>query len=315
MRIIAAIFFVMIVLSCAACVTKTVEINYFGQKSPGMTAELFAPEILGTTANEHSAVAFSPDGSVVLWAVMDRHYRGRLFEMKYENEMWSKPSSPAFADTTSDDYSPSFSPDGKTLFFSSRRKAPTGYPEGNGNRIWSVAKTPEGWGIPEPIDTTVSKSREFGHSITRNGNLYFASTPGGPDLNIYRAEFTNGNYTEPALLSGNINSAGYEDGPYIAPDESYLIFESGRERIDGSLDLFIVFKNNDGQWGTPVNMGPAINTESYERFARVSPDGKYVFFASDRNKDSGRVGYDMYWIDARIIDELRQKGSEPFVPN
>ncbi len=306
MRIIAEILFALTLLLSVACGTKPVEINYLGQKPPGMTAELFAPEILGTRANEHSAVAFSPDGRVVLWAVMDSQYRGRLFEMKYEKESWSKSSSPAFADTTSDDYSPSFSPDGKTLFFSSRRKAPEGYPEGTGNRIWSVAKTPDGWGIPEPIDTTVSKSQEFGHSVTKSGTLYFASTPGGPDLNIYRAEFTNGGYTEPVLLPIGINSEGYEDGPYIAPDESYLIFESGREGVDGSLDLFIVFKNNDGQWGTPVNMGPKINTDSYERFARVSPDGQYLFFASDRNKAQRRIGYDIYWIDAKIIDELRQ---------
>jgi len=306
MKIIAGIFFAIAVLTCIACRTKA-QINYLGQKPPGMTAELFAPELLGTSANEHSAVAFSPDGSVVLWAVMDSQYRGRLFEMKYENEKWSKPSSPAFADTTSDDYSPSFSPDGKTLFFSSRRKAPAGYPEGSGNRIWSVTKTPDGWGIPEPIDTTVSKSQEFGHSATQNGTLYFASTPGGPNLNLYSAAFTNGGYRQPVLLPTSINSDGYEDGPYIAPDESYLIFESGREGADGSLDLFIVFKNNDGQWGTPLNMGPKINTEHYERFARVSPDGKFLFFASDRNKAPGKIGYDMYWIDAKIIDELRQK--------
>jgi hypothetical protein len=306
MKIIAGIFFAIIVLSCMVCATKQVEINYLAQKPPGMTAVLFAPEILGTSANEHSAVAFSPDGSVMLWAVMDRQYKGRLFEMKYEKGLWSKPSIPAFADTTSDDYSPSFSVDGKTLFFSSRRKAPPGYPEGRGNRIWSVPRTPEGWGIPEPIDTIVSKSQEFGHSIAKNGAMYFASTPGGPDLNIYTAEYTNGHYTKPVLLPTSINSAAYEDGPYIAPDESYLIFESGREEKDGSLDLFITFKNTNGQWGSPVNMGPKINSDSYERFARVSPDGKYLFFASDRNKGPGRIGYDMYWIDARIIDELKK---------
>lgn len=307
MRIIVALSVVITVLSCIACGTKSVDINYLGQKPPGLTAELFAPEILGTNANEHSAVAFSPDGSLVLWAVMDRQYKGRLFEMKYENGLWSKPSSPAFADTTSDDYNPSFSADGKTLFFSSRRKAPASYPEGRGNRIWSVLKTPDGWGVPEPIDTTVSKSQEFGHSVTKNKTLYFASTPGKPNVNLYRAEFINGRYTEPVLLPATINSNGYEDGPCIAIDESYLIFESSRESVDGSLDLFIVFKNSDGQWGTPVTMGPAINTENYERFARVSPDGKYLFFASDRNKAPGRFGYDMYWIDAKIIDDLRQK--------
>jgi len=288
-----------------ACKSETVEIDYLGRKPPGMTAELFAPEFLGTNANEHSAVAFSPDGRVVLWAVMDSQYRGRMFEMKYENGSWSKPTRPVFADTTSDDYSPSFSPDGKKLFFCSRRKTPDSYPTGNGNRIWSVVKTAEGWGVPEPIDTVVSRSQEFGHSIAKNGNLYFASTPGGPDLNIYQAVLTSEGYEKPGAVEA-INSLGYEDGPYIAPDESYLIFESSRDGADGNLDLFIVFKDNGGQWGTPVNMGSKINTMHSERFARVSPDGNYLFFASDRQKSATKIGYDIYWIDASIIDELRK---------
>jgi hypothetical protein len=52
-------------------------------------------------------------------------------------------------------------------------------------------------------------------------------------------------------------------------------------------------------------MGPKINTGSYERFARVSPDGEYLFFGSDRNRTAEKIGYDMYWIGAKVIDELR----------
>jgi hypothetical protein len=127
-----------------------------------------------------------------------------------------------------------------------------------------------------------------------------------PNVNIHRAEVINGRYSKPEMLSALINSGGYQDGPCIAPDESYLIFESNRnEEIDGSLDLFIVFKDSDGQWGTPVNMGPEINSKSSERFARVSPDGKYLFFGSNRNKTAEKTGYDVYWIDAKVIDKLR----------
>lgn len=293
------------VLVFLACKPKPVEINYLDQKGPGMEAKLFAPEVLGTSANEHSAVAFSPEGTVVLWAVMDGQYRGRLFEMQFKNGKWSLPASRAFADTTSDDYNPCFSTDGKLLFFSSKRKAPSGYPVGNGNRIWVVERTDNGWGIPKPIDTTVSKSREFGFSVAGSGTLYFASSSGGPNLDIYQSKYTEGTYTEPEMLPAGFNSNGYEDGPYIAPDESYLIFESSRDQEDGNLDLFITFRNGDGQWGAPVNMGPKINTKNYERFPRLSPDGKYFFFASDRIKGSGRLGYDMYWVDAKIIEELR----------
>ena len=49
-------------------------------------------------------------------------------------------------------------------------------------------------------------------------------------------------------------------------------------------------------------MGPKINTEKSERFAGLSPDMKYLFFGSDRNGNS-----DIFWIDAKVIDELRSE--------
>lgn len=282
--------------------------KYLGQRPPGMVAKEFAPGIISTQSNEHSPLSFSPDGTVVLWAVMDSKFRGRIFEIKYKDGSWTKPASPSFADTTADDYCPSFSPDGK-LLFSSRRKAPDGFPQGRGNRIWQVSKTENGWGNPVPFDTTVSKSKEFSHSVTKNGTVYFsAPSDGRTEMNIYRAERIGKSYSKPSPLPYGINSIGYEDGVFIAPDESYLIFESTRpEGIEGSHDLYISFKKKNGQWGMPRNMGPEINSGSMERFPRLSPDGNYFFFASNRDKSNGKVGYDFYWIDAKIIDIIKNR--------
>ncbi len=280
-------------------------IDYPGQKPPGMQAELFAPGLVSSGLSEHSAPAFSPDGSVVLWTVMDKNYRGYLLEMVYSNGAWSRPARPSFADSTADDYYPSFSPDGKKLFFSSRRKLPEGFSLETGIRIWEVEKKPGGWGNPVPFDTTVSKGEDYAHSIASNGTFYFSSGEGS-DLNIRKAEKGSSGYATPVLLPFSINSVGYEDGPYIAPDESFLIFESQRpEGINGSLDLYIAFKNKKGEWTLPVNMGPAINSASAERFAGLSPDGKYLFFGSGRNMSPGNWGFDIFWIDAKVIAELR----------
>lgn len=299
------------VLASCTSLRKT-QIHYPAARPHGLDAELFAPGLISTNANEHSVLAFSPDGSVVLWAIMDKNFRGRLLEMKYVNGKWSKPASPSFADTTADDYCPSFSVDGQKLFFSSRRKAPEGYPTGRGNRIWTVDKQPDGWGMPTPLDTTVSKAKEFGHSIAKNGTIYFASgLDGGADMNILKAEKTVTGYTKPVLLPYSINSVGYEDGPCISQNEDYLIFESTRpDGIAGSHDLYISFKDKNKRWGMPVNMGPKINSAGWERFPRLSPDGKYLFFASDRDKSAGKTGYDIYWIDAKLIEELRNQKND-----
>ena len=48
-------------------------------------------------------------------------------------------------------------------------------------------------------------------------------------------------------------------------------------------------------------MGPAVNTESQERFPSVSPDGKYIFFA----RHMPETYSDIFWTDAKIIKELK----------
>jgi hypothetical protein len=289
---------------------KVRDVDYLGQKPPGMVAELFAPGLISTNAYEHSAPAFSPDGDVVLWTVVDRNYRASMMHMKYEQGKWSSPARPSFADSTADDYYPSFSPDGKKLYFGSRRKAPSGYP-GTDMRFWVVERNGSDWKEPTPFDTVVSKGKEFAHSIAESGTLYFSVAPeSGRNMNVQKAELKNGGYTKPVALPFSINSVDYEDGPYIAPDESFLIIESQRpEGIGGSLDLYISFKADGDRWTIPINMGPKINSAFSERFARLSPDGKYLFFGSGRNQSADNFGFDIYWIDSKVINELRTNAS------
>jgi thioredoxin-like negative regulator of GroEL len=153
-----------------------------------------------------------------------------------------------------------------------------------------------------PFDTIISKGEDYAHSITKKGTLYFSGSPNGrTSMNISQATKANGGYSESIRLPYPVNSTGYEDGPFIAPDETFLIFESDRpEGINGSLDLYITFKSEDGGWSIPINMGLKINSAFGERFARLSPDGHYLFFGSTRAGN-----FDIYWIDARIIEELK----------
>jgi hypothetical protein len=71
----------------------------------------------------------------------------------------------------------------------------------------------------------------------------------------------------------------------------------------GGTDLYISFRNPDGDWTGPRNMGPEINTPAVEAFASTSPDGRYLFFASSPN---GNV--DIYWVDAAFLAKLRPDG-------
>jgi Tol biopolymer transport system component len=306
MKVIKLIF-VIVIFSCNQTKEDKVKIDYFGQKPPVAKAELFAPAILDTSSFKHSAPAFSPDGKIVLWAVMQMPtYHTSILEMKFENGEWSSKQSPSFSDSTSNEVYPSFSPDGQTLYFSSDRKTSSSDTTFKGNRLWKVERNENNWGDPVLLDTLISKGGEYASSITEKGNLYFTKGPHrSPDWNIHVSNKTDVGYSTPTALA--FNSTGYEDGPFVAPDESYIIFESQRqESIDGSIDLFICFKNKDVQWSEPKNMGAKINSSFSERFSRVSPDGKYLFFGSNRDHDQKKPGFDIFWIDASIIEELRK---------
>ena len=296
---------------CALGQTEPMNIKgkYFGEKPPGMTATIFAKGIISTDSIEHSSPAFSPDGRLVLWT---RIYSGKpsfILEMTQQDGKWTTPSAPSFANSTADDFYPSFSVDGKELYFSSRRSLPQGYPKNQDMWIWEVERKNNAWGISKPLDSTIMKGFEYAHSVSKKGTIFFSSRrPGARDFDIFFAKRKNNKFLPPKILNEDINTAGYEDGPFISPDESYLIFESQRpESIDGSIDLYICFKQKDGTWTKAKNMGPRINTKYSERFAKVSPDGKYLFFGSNRRELADNLYFDIYWIDARIIQELKNE--------
>jgi hypothetical protein len=91
--------------------------------------------------------------------------------------------------------------------------------------------------------------------------------------------------------------------PFIAPDESYLIWDSKREGGYGDTDLYISFRQKDGSWGPAINMGANVNSDKWDAYASVTPDGKYILF--NRRIDNNTDNVDIYWVDARIIETLR----------
>ncbi len=300
-------------ISCSGSHSKVV-VNYLWQDPPGKTATVFAPGIISTDKMEHSAPIFSPDGSVVLWTVVPDGFSGPayLMEMTYREGDWSSPFRASINDSLTDTYYPSFSVDGKTLYFSSRRKVPATFMPQGDIRIWQVTREKNGWGNPVPMETSLSRGSEFAHSVTRDGTIYFSSgfledpSKNRSGWSIFKASPHHPKHRKTESLPYSINSLGYEDGPFIAPDESFLIFESDRPEGMGGTDLYISFRNKADLWSVPVSMGPSINSPYFERFARLSPDGKYLFFGTSRDEKEGHPGFDIYWIDAGIIGELKQ---------
>lgn len=274
--------------------------KYFGQKKPGKKPELFAPEIVSSIFTEHSSGVFSPDGKAFYWTSNQNQFK--IFRMELKNNIWTEPEIASFSGKYSD-YNPVLSYDGKRLFFVSGQPLSEESSVDDDN-IWYVEKTGSGWSERKPVRNVNSESYEGGPFAAKDGTLYFFSnrTGGKGYFDIYKSDLINDSYTKPEILGGHVNTEYYEAYPCVSPDNDFIIFESDRSKGYGSTDLYISFRNKNGTWKEAVNMGEKINTKYREAFPYFSPDGKYLFFGSDR---LGTL--DIFWVDGEIIYKLKEK--------
>jgi ankyrin repeat protein len=271
--------------------------DYLGQTEPGDTPQMFAPGIVSGHGfeSEHSPPVFSPDLKEVYWTPK---YKGPIFFMEQKNDVWTAPKSAPFCSEYGDG-EPIFSPDGKKLFFLSFRPLKPGGPSDKEN-MWYVERTLEGWSEPKPVSPLINAfDLHWLFSIADNGTIYFAS-PSGNSLgsnDIYSSRLVNGEYEEPKNLGNVINTSSIDHTPYIAPDESYLIYVSSRESSSPrDMKFYISYRNEDDSWTKPVNIGEKINSIRLSLCPAVTPDGKYMFFIG---------GGDIYWVDAEFIERLK----------
>lgn len=299
---------------------------YLGQKPPETTPEIFAPHIVSTGFDELCSV-FSSDLREFYFSIqMPGHIHHTMLCIKLEKNGWTKPQVLPFSGRYSD-AEIAFSPDEKKLFFASFRPDNTGGEKENNWDIWYVEKMSNGWSKPKNLGPPINSDQSDTYpSFTKDGTLYFASNRKGSlgGMDIYYSRFINSRYTEPKNLGDPINTEFPEEG-MISSDGSYLIFTScGRPDSYGGCDLYISFRKNNGTWTEPKNMGETINSSAHEYCPSISPDGRYFFFSSFRRlkhisskpiyryediidlyNSPGNGNGDIYWMDAKIIEELR----------
>jgi len=269
---------------------------YLGQKPPGLIPEIFAPGIISLKWSVHSSPIFSPDGREVYWSVMDNDKPIRIKVMKMENGIWTEPVDAPFLSQTTDS-NPFFTHDGKKIMFKSYRE--------NKNAIWVAQRERETWGIPKELSPMLTSFHlGWQASISQSGNVYFVlAVKGFGSHDIYKCEWNGKEYKEPEKLGSAINSEGDDWQPFVAPDESYIIF-SRYYPAESTTRLFVSFRRDDGSWSDAVIMKDAINAVD-AAWPYVSPDGKYFFFVSSRNNNIRH--YDVYWVSAKIIQEYKGK--------
>jgi hypothetical protein len=281
--------------------TPVLKGKYLGQEPPGLAPVIFAKGIVSTEANELNCV-FSPDGKELFFTVW-KAGQNTLMTMRQEKGRWSERTVVSFSGKYSD-VDPYITFDGKKLFFSSMRPL-QGEGPGKDSDLWYVEKEKSGqWGTPVRLETPNTPGKDdYYTSMTQEGTLYFSifETHGSPG-DIYRSKLVKGKYTEAELVKHTVSTQFNEHDPFIAPDESYLIFTSNRAGGYGRGDLYITFRSADGTWTEARNMGDKINSSGYDFCPMLSPDGKYLFFTRNINRNG-----DIYWVDAKVIETFKPR--------
>jgi hypothetical protein len=260
---------------------------YLGQRPPGTGPEYFGVGVIDN--NERIfAIAFSPDGRECFYTNSQK--LNTIMMTKERDGVWTKPVVAEFSGKVFE-FEPHITPDGKRMIFGSVR--PLADPsKPKGLHQWVIEKKEGGWSEPKSLGIPFDNGFCMYVSVARNGNIYYTGEDG-----IYLAKFSGGAYSTPEKLGQVINRLPHAAHPFIAPDESYLIFDAQPRENDS--DLFISFKNGDETWSEPRKFGPEINTNEGELCAFVTRDGKYLFF-SRLSEEKG----DIFWVDAKIIEKL-----------
>src|SRR5690606_2455824 len=102
-------------------------------------------------------------------------------------------------------------------------------------------------------------------------------------LKIYRAHLKNGQWSDVEELPFNGDSFSTAH-PVLSKNEKLMYFASDRPGGYGKSDIWRVSIHDNGTFGGPENLGPAINTEARETFPFIT-DNDELYFSSD-----GRVG-------------------------
>lgn len=117
---------------------------------------------------------------------------------------------------------------------------------------------------------------------------------------IYTAFLTpSGEWTKSQSIAQTINSAYNEGTCSITADGNILIYTScDAPDSQGSCDLYVAYRQN-GAWQRPTNMGPKVNSRSWDSQPSLSADGRILFFSSNRK---GGFGGNDIWYSVRQND-------------
>ena len=203
--------------------------------------------------------------------------------------------------SAADEGGAALSSDGLTLFFNSNRTAGSG-----DHDIWLCRRVSPGAPWDEAVNLgphVNSGLSDWAPTLSSDGlTLTFAVSPGKRDdedlWTCVRPSWQEA-WSPRVNLGTSVNSTSYDGGPAVSADSKLLLFHSNRPGGEGSYDLWMCSRSaRQMSWGTPVNLGPSVNSPFKEHLPIFSPDAQSMLFGSDR--PGGYGNFDLYHVPIRL---------------
>jgi hypothetical protein len=261
-------------------------------KRAAFRAELFAPDIVSTRDYERDGT-FSPDGHTFLYTKRTMWpYFAAICVTEFRNGAWAKPEVASFSGQYSD-LTPSFSLDGKHLYFASRRPIKNATSNGAsqasaGYTVWVVDRRDDGsWSEPSLLAYPINGHDNVVAPIeTHDGSFYFFKLD---DSREYVARRSGNGWSTPTPVGDAATAESAELGAYVDPDERYMIVTvigrkdalNSAEGVYPRADLYARTRQGNG-WSTLRHLSAPINSAAEEGSPFVSPDGRFLYFMSER---------------------------------
>ena len=157
-----------------------------------------------------------------------------------------------------------------------------------------------------PLEAVNTVRNEGVHTISADGGrIIFTACGrlkegiGGCDL--FTSRVVNGNWSIPQNLGPVINTPAWDAQPSLSADGKTLYWSSNRKYGRGGNDIWMSTRTDTSGWNPPVPLSESINTSYNEESPFIHPDGKTLYFRSDR--PAGMGGFDIFY--SRYNDTTR----------